>query len=127
VKEFQDMFEDLFIFDDVMDKYDYIMDYGNSATSVQDFNYTNEDLVQGCTSSLWIKLVDNKFICQADSTIVKGLGGMICDWYNQATPIQKQDFSLSTLQNIGLAPILSMGRQNGVSNLIKTLKYLESK
>lgn len=126
MKEFQDMFEDLFIFEDAMDKYEFIMDYGNCASSIQKYDYTQNDLVQGCTSNLWIKLVDDKFICQADSAIVKGLGGMICDWYNQASVQQRSEFSLTTLENIGLAPILSMGRQNGVTNLIQRIKVLES-
>jgi sulfur transfer protein SufE len=34
------------------------------------------------------------------------------------------DFSLNTLTNIGLAPLLSIGRQNGVANLIAKIKTL---
>lgn len=127
MKEFQDLYEDLFILEDPMDKYEFIMEYGKTASSIQDYNYSQTDLVKGCTSSLWVKYINGKFICQADSTIVKGLGGMICDWYNQANESQRSNFSLDILKNIGLAPILSMGRQNGVSNLINTLKFLENK
>ena len=125
MKEFQDLFEDLFVFDDPMDKYDFIMDYGNHADSVQDFDGQDFELVPGCTSRLWLRYVDKKFMCQADSTIVKGIGGMICDWYNQASESQKTNFSIELLNDIGLAPILSMGRQNGVANLIKRIKYME--
>jgi sulfur transfer protein SufE len=49
---------------------------------------------------------------------------MICAWYNQASKKQQQDFSLNTLADIGLAPLLSMGRQNGVANLIAKIKTL---
>lgn len=122
--DFQNLFEDLFLLDDPMDKYEFIMEYGTNAKSVQEFDFQEFELVPGCTSRLWLRLEDN-FICQADSAIVKGLGGMICDWYNQATDQQRQEFTIETLNNIGLAPILSMGRQNGVANLIKRIKYLE--
>lgn len=122
--DFQNLFEDLFELDDPMDKYEFIMEYGTKAKCVQEFDFQEFELVPGCTSRLWLRLEDN-FICQADSAIVKGLGGMICDWYNQATDQQRQEFTIETLNNIGLAPILSMGRQNGVANLIKRIKYLE--
>jgi len=124
MKEFQDLFEDLFVFDDPMDKYDFIMDYGNHADSVQEFEKNDNDLVRGCTSALWLAY-DDKFKCQADSAIVRGLGGMICDWYNQADDTQRNSFSIHTLTDIGLAPLLSMGRQNGISNLINKMKVLE--
>lgn len=125
MKEFQDLFEDLFVFEDPMDKYEFIMEQGSLAKSVSDIDFEEFELVPGCTSRLWLRYTDNQFICQADSAIVKGLGGMICDWYNQATTNQRQQFTVETLNNIGLAPILSMGRQNGVANLIKRIKYLE--
>lgn len=125
MKEFQDLFEDLFLLDDTMDKYDFIMDYGNNANSVKDFDYQDFELVPGCTSRLWIRYTNKDFICKADSAIVKGIAGMICDWYNQASIEQRENFSLQTLEKIGLAPILSMGRQNGVANLIKRIKYIE--
>lgn len=124
MKDFQDLYEDLFLLDDPMDKYEFIMDYGNHASSIQNFEKQDIDLVKGCTSSLWLRY-DRHFICQADSTIVKGLAGMICDWYNQANHDQRKSFSIQTLNNLGLAPLLSMGRQNGVSNLINKMKVLE--
>lgn len=126
MKEFQDLYETLFLLEDPMDKYEFIMDYGNHATSIGQFDKKDSDLVRGCTSSLWL-IHDTKFRCQADSAIVKGLAGMICDWYNQASTEQRQQFSINTLKQIGLAPILSMGRQNGVANLIQRIKVLESK
>jgi cysteine desulfuration protein SufE len=107
-----------------MDKYEFIMEYGSQAESVKEFDFQDFELVPGCTSRLWLRY-NKTFICQADSSIVKGLGGMICDWYNQANDKQRQEFNIETLNDIGLAPILSMGRQNGVANLIKRIKYLE--
>ena len=126
MQEFQNLYEDLFELEEAMDKYEFIMEYGTTASSVQEFERNSNDLIKGCTSSLWVKYSNSQFTCQADSDIVKGLAGMICDWYNQATNTQRQSFSINTLTDIGLAPLLSMGRQNGVSNLINTMKVLET-
>jgi len=49
---------------------------------------------------------------------------MICDWWNQASVDQRREFSLEQLAALGLAPMLSMGRQNGVANLIARIKKL---
>jgi cysteine desulfuration protein SufE len=123
--DFQDMFEDLFILEDPMDKYEYIMDYGNSASSIKTFDKDDSQLVKGCTSALWLIKENDCFYCQADSAIVKGIAGMICDWYNQADYSQRLHLSIEMLRATGLAPLLSMGRQNGVANLIAKIKKLE--
>jgi cysteine desulfuration protein SufE len=123
--DFQDMFEELFIFEDPMDKYEYIIEYGSTASSIRLFEKVDSQLVKGCTSALWLVKQDSCFYCQADSAIVKGIAGMICDWYNQATAQQKETLSIEMLRATGLAPLLSMGRQNGVANLINKIKLLE--
>ena len=120
---FQDMFSDLFELEDPMDKYDWIIEYGSNITTPP-INKSTVNLVQGCTSNLWVQKIDSSIYCQGESLIVHGIASMICAWYNQAERKQQQDFSLNTLADIGLAPLLSMGRQNGVANLIAKIKTL---
>jgi sulfur transfer protein SufE len=94
------------------------------ARPVFSVNKINANLVQGCTSNLWVEKIEDKIYCYGQSLIVQGIASMICDWYNQASQRQQMEFSLNTLTNIGLAPLLSMGRQNGVANLIAKIKTL---
>ena len=122
--DFQDMFNELFELEDSMDKYEWIMEYGAVAKPVFTVAKSDTNLVQGCTSNLWIEKIEDKIHCYGQSLIVQGIASMICDWYNQASQRQQMDFSLNTLTNIGLAPLLSMGRQNGVANLIAKIKTL---
>jgi cysteine desulfuration protein SufE len=122
--DFQDMFNELFELDDAMDKYEWIMEYGAIAKPVFIVDKSDTNLVQGCTSNLWIEKIEDKIYCYGESLIVQGIASMICDWYNQASQRQQMDFSLNTLADIGLAPLLSMGRQNGVANLIAKIKTL---
>lgn len=122
--DFQDMFKDLFELEDAMDKYDWIIEYGAVAKPVFSVNQIDANLVKGCTSNLWIEKIEDKIYCYGQSLIVQGIASMICDWYNQANQRQQMEFSLNTLTNIGLAPLLSMGRQNGVANLIAKIKTL---
>lgn len=121
--DFQDMFKELFELEEPMDKYDWIIEYGITIP-VFTVSRSNANLVHGCTSNLWVEKIENKIYCHGESLIVQGIASMICAWYNQASSKQQQDFSLNTLTNIGLAPLLSMGRQNGVANLIAKIKTL---
>ena len=124
--EFQDLHSDLFLLDDPLDKYEWIMEYGAVAKIVPPpVQLLPKNLVEGCTSNLWLEQRTNKYYCHADSLIVQGIASMICDYYNQASVEKRREFSLSTLTAIGLAPLLSMGRQNGVANLIKKIKSYE--
>ena len=122
--DFQDMFSDLFELEDAMDKYEWIIEYGAVAKPVFSVRKLEENLVKGCTSNLWIEKINECIFCYGESLIVQGIASMICDWHNQANEKQRQDFSLNTLTNIGLSPLLSMGRQNGVANLIAKIKIL---
>ena len=122
--DFQDMFSELFELEDSLDKYDWIIEYGAVAKPVFTVNKIDANLVKGCTSNLWVEKINECIYCYGQSLIVQGIASMICDWYNQASQRQQMEFSLNTLTNIGLAPLLSMGRQNGAANLIAKIKTL---
>jgi cysteine desulfuration protein SufE len=122
--EFQDMFSELFDLEDNLDKYDWIIEYGAVARPVFTVNKIDKNLIHGCTSNLWLEKIDSNLYCYGESLIVQGISSMICDWYNQADELSRSSFGLHTLNNIGLAPMLSAGRQNGVANLIAKIKTL---
>ena len=125
MQEFRDMFEELFELEDPMDKYEWIIDYGSGTVGLSKQYHCDETLVKGCTSPLWLAREESGSIASyANSSIVNGIASMICDWYNQASERQQLNFSLNTLTDIGLAPLLSMGRQNGVASLITKIKTL---
>jgi len=125
MQDFQNMFKDLFELDDAMDKYEWIIDYGAGTVGLAHKYHSDDTLVKGCTSPLWLAREESgRIAAWGKSSIVNGMASMICAWYNQASPQQQMDFSLNTLTDIGLAPLLSMGRQNGVANLIAKIKTL---
>ncbi len=125
MKSFQEFHADLFDLDDVTDKYEWIIDYGAGTVGLALKYHNDETLVKGCTSPLWLAREESgRIAAWGESSIVNGMACMICDWYNQASTDQQRDFSLNKLNDIGLAPLLSMGRQNGIANLIAKLKTL---
>jgi sulfur transfer protein SufE len=125
MQDFQNMFAELFELESNTEKYEWIMDYSDQRISLSEQYHTGEYLVRGCTSPLWLAKIDGQYSIYGSSLIVNGLAGMIVDWYNQATAEQRQRLSLDMLSDIGLAPLISMGRQNGIANLIARLKSYE--
>lgn len=124
MRNFEEMFRELLDLDNATDKYEWIIDYGERGISLDQGHCVDANLVRGCQSPLWLARYENTFVCHADSMIVNGIAKMIVDYYNQADEGGRQYFDLATLTAIGLAPLLSMGRQNGVANLIRRLKEL---
>ena len=125
MQDFKEMFSDLLELEDDMDKYEWIMDYGAGTVGLTAEYFTEENLVRGCTSPLWIAQIEGRLFCWGKSSIVNGLASMVTDWYNQASSEQRRLLSLNILESTGLAPLLSMGRQNGMANLIAKIKTYE--
>lgn len=123
--DFKNLFSDLFDLEDNMDKYQWIIEYGASARYLEHKYHTENNMVKGCTSNLWLaRDSSGQLAAHGESHIVHGIASMICDYYNQATEQQKQELGVGLLESLGLNPLLSMGRQNGVANLIAKIKAL---
>lgn len=122
--EFRDMYQELLDEETAMDKYEWIMNYGSENEPEVNITCDDATLVQGCNSPLWVEKVNGKVYCKSTALIVKGFAYMICDWWNQATDEQRNKFNLETLHEVGLAALISMGRQNGIANLIAKIKTL---
>lgn len=118
------MFNELLDLEDSMDKYTWIIDYGVNSAGLAAEHCVDKNLVKGCASPLWLVKIDDELHAHGSSSIVNGMACMICHYYNQASLQQRQQFSLEELVDVGLMPLLSMGRQNGIANLIATIKTL---
>jgi sulfur transfer protein SufE len=125
MQDFKEMFADLLEVEEAMDKYEWIMDYGAGTVGLTAEYFTEENQIKGCSSPLWIARIEGRLFCWAESSIVNGLASMVTDWYNQASSEQRRLLSLNILESTGLAPLLSMGRQNGMANLIAKIKTYE--
>ena len=73
----QQIVEEFSVFDDWLDKYQYIVDLGNSLEAFPSDQETDENLIEGCQSKVWIisQYTDGKVFFQAksDAVIVKGI------------------------------------------------------
>ena len=117
--------DDLDFFDDELDKYEYIIDLGKKLQEIQESDKIETNLVQGCTSQVWLvtKITDKKLYVTgtSDAIIVKGLVYIILSIFNEKTLQEIQEFDINILNELGLAEIITPNRQSGVQGMIKKI------
>ena len=123
--------EELNLFDDDMDKYQFLIDLAKHEVSLPVDLCIPQNKIEGCVSQIWVDLSYKNNIVRAlynsDAMITKGITHIVCDCFSgldlkTAQSITKQDF-----KELGIEEILSGNRRNGLSSLIDTLLYKVSK
>ena len=114
------------MFDDWLDKYEYIIDLGKSLDSFPESSKTDEKLIKGCQSRVWLdwKTEDGKLYFQADSDaiITRGIISLLIRIYSGRTPEEILSSDFSVVEKIGLQQNLSPTRANGLLSMIDTIR-----
>lgn len=127
INEIQDeIIEEYSIFDDWMDKYQAIIDLGNEQEALDPKYKTDEYLIDGCQSRVWVQAEmkdGNMFIhAESDALIVKGIVGLLVKVLSGHTPREILDTDLYFIKEIGLSDHLSPTRSNGLVSMVKQIK-----
>ncbi|WP_028911315.1 SufE family protein [Prevotella sp. MA2016] len=127
INEIQDeIIEEFGGFDDWMDKYQLLIDLGNEQESLDDKYKTEQNLIDGCQSRVWLQadLVDGKihFSAESDALIVKGIVALLIRVLSDHTPQEILDADLYFIEEIGLKEHLSPTRSNGLLAMVKQIK-----
>ncbi|MDX9846898.1 MAG: SufE family protein [Tenuifilaceae bacterium] len=125
--DIQDQIIDEFtMFDDWMDRYQQLIDLGNDLTPIDEKKRTDQHLIKGCQSKVWIdaEMVDGKlqFAADSDAIITKGIVALLIRVLNNRTPQEILDAELYFIDKIGLKENLSPTRSNGLLAMIKQMK-----
>lgn len=127
INEIQDeIIEEFNAFDDWMDKYSLIIDMGNNLTPLDEQYKTNQNLIEGCQSRVWItaQMKDGRvhFEGESDAIIVKGIISLLFRVLNNQTPNDILNNELYFIKEIGLQEHLSPTRSNGLVSMLKQMK-----
>jgi cysteine desulfuration protein SufE len=122
MKSQKEIIEDFEIFDDWMEKYQYIIDLGKDLDKIDESDKIDGNKLQGCQSQVWIihSLKDGKVIFKAesDAAIVSGLVALVLSVYNEKTPEEISKTQPDFIAKIGLDKHLSPTRSNGLFSLL---------
>ncbi|MBU6357280.1 MAG: SufE family protein [Rhodospirillales bacterium] len=118
--------DELFLFDDWMDRYQFIIELGQSLPAFPEALKTDDRLVPGCQSRVWLepKLEGGKlyFAGASDAAIVSGLVAMLLQVYSGRTPAEIRETPPIFLKEWGLIGALSGNRGNGVAAMAERIQ-----
>lgn len=119
--------EEFSLFEDWMQKYEYIIELGKTIKPIDDKNKVDSNLIKGCQSKLWLhaELKNGKVIYTADSEaiITKGIAAVLLRVFSNQTPDDIINSDVDYIDKIGLKEHLSPTRANGLVSMVKQLKY----
>ena len=123
----EDILESLGFFDNWEDRYRYIIDLGRDLPPLDDSLRTEDRLVRGCQSQVWIDVaeVDGRLQLAVDSDafIVKGLLAVVLAAYNNRSAGEILDFDVDAyFAELGLMQHLSPARGNGLRAMVARIR-----
>ncbi len=127
INEIQDQIvEEFEIFDDWMDKYNYLIDLSKSLPIIDEKYKKPEYLIEGCQSRVWLRadMENGRVVYTADSdaVITKGIISLLIRVISGRQPEEIINNDLYFIDKIGLKENLSPTRSNGLVSMVKQMK-----
>jgi cysteine desulfuration protein SufE len=127
IKEIQEEIIDEFsMFDDWMDRYEYLIELGKSLPIIDEQFKLDENLIKGCQSKVWLySELENdtiKFSADSDAILTKGIAALLLRVYSGQKPKDILTAETSFIDEVGLKEHLSPTRANGLVSMIKQIK-----
>lgn len=122
----EEVVESFSMYDEWLDKYEYLIDLGKNLTVYPEEKKTDERLIKGCQSRVWLdyEVKDGKlyFTADSDAIITKGIISLLISVYSGRTPKEISESDFSFIDKIGLKENLSPTRANGLASMIAKIK-----
>lgn len=127
INEIQDeIIEEFSGLEDWLDRYELIIEMGNSLEPIDEEKKTPQNIIEGCQSRVWItaEMRDGRvhYEAESDAIIVKGIVSLLLRVLNDQTPQAILDSDLYFIKEIGLQDHLSPTRSNGLVSMLRQMK-----
>ena len=127
IQEVENQVIDTFsMFDEWLDKYEYLIDLGKNLDSYPEDRKTEDRLIKGCQSRVWLdyEVKGGKIFFNADSDaiITKGIISLLISVYSGRTAEEISSSDFGFVDQIGLKENLSPTRANGLVSMIAKIK-----
>ena len=120
------LIQDFEMFENWMQKYEYLIDLGKDLEPINKQHKTDENLIKGCQSKVWLnaEYTNGKIIFSADSEAImtKGIVAMLINVLSNQAPKDIVNANLDFIDRLGLKEQLSVTRANGLASMIKKMK-----
>ncbi len=127
IKEIQEeIIEEFSMFEDWMERYEYIIDLGKSLPLINPAHKTDENLIKGCQSKVWlfseVKGDELELTADSDAILTKGIVALLLRVYSHQKPADILNADTAFIDEIGLKEHLSPTRANGLGSMLKQIK-----
>ena len=114
------------MFDEWLDKYEYLISLGKDLEPFDDALKTDDKLIKGCQSRVWLDCKESGgrlfFKADSDAIITKGIISLLIGIYSGRTKKEIAGDDFGFVEQIGLRENLSPTRANGLASMIATIK-----
>lgn len=114
------------IFEDWLDRYNYLIEMGKSLPVIDPKNKTDNNLIHGCQSRVWLHAEHTggkiHFTADSDAVITRGIISLLIRVFDDRCADEIINANLDFLNTIGLTQHLSPSRSNGLASMIKQIK-----
>ena len=118
--------EEFDMFEDWMEKYEYIIELGKSLPIIDDKHKIEDNLIKGCQSRVWLNAEHNNgiitYTADSDAIITKGIVAILIRVLSNQQAEEIAKANLVFIDEIGLKEQLSQTRANGLVSMIKEMK-----
>ena len=120
-----EIISDFSLFDNWLDRYQYLIDLGKALEPLDEAEKTDDILLFGCQSRVWLIIEGDanelKIRANSDAAIVSGLIALLIRVYSGATARQILDCQPEFISAIGLQKHLSATRANGLHAMLEAI------
>ena len=124
----QEIIEEFSLYDEWLDKYEYLIELGKSLEAFPEEKKTEDRLIKGCQSRVWLDAEERDgrlfFTADSDAIITKGIISLLISVYSGRTREEIIGDDFGFVAEIGLKENLSPTRANGLVSMIDTIKNL---
>jgi cysteine desulfuration protein SufE len=129
INEIQDqIIEEFSVFDDWMDKYEYLIELGRDLAPYDPQYKIDKYLIEGCQSRVWVYGIDEngliKYFADSDAIITRGMISLLIRALSYQKPADVTNAELYFIEKIGLRDNLSFTRSNGLAAMVKQMKSI---
>ena len=121
-----DLIDEFSIFDDWMERYEYMIELGKSLPMIASEFKTEDNIIKGCQSKVWLHAdLENEtvvFTADSDAIITKGIVAILIRVFSNQSPETILKTNTDFIDEIGLKEHLSPTRANGLASMIKKIK-----
>lgn len=122
----EEIIDEFSMFDDWMQRYEYIIDLGKNLPLINEEFKTDENIIKGCQSKVWLHGEQNEdkivFTADSDAILTKGIIAILIRVFSNQKASDILNADMDFIDEIGLKEHLSPTRANGLVSMIKNIK-----